>query len=125
MKAKAIIISGLLLLFFIFDYNYRRKQLILKQNAQKTIGKIVNSTSGYRGGVEIDYEFVLNGNLYTGGTKILVSNKHANAFIGKHFPVVYDSINPKNSMMLIMPSEYEMFNFLYPDSLEWVRRMAR
>jgi hypothetical protein len=62
-----------------------------------------------------DYNSLFKGTYMGGGTKGEYN------FVGKQFPVVYDSLNPGgNFRMLISPDDFKYYNMPFPDSLKWV-----
>lgn len=45
--------------------------------------------------------------------------------INKEFPIIVDSLNAKNSYILISPSDFSKFQLSFPDSLNWIKKYIR
>ena len=69
---------------------------------------------------EFVYQFNLNGFLFYGHHRGTWPNGGVDKFINKAFPVVYDSLNPNNSNMLMNDKDFIEYNIPFPDSLKWV-----
>ena len=125
---KNISIVLIVIIFIVWvSWNFRKANQF--QNAQKilTNGLIQDCYYGGRGNAGrtfIDFKFVLNGVQIKGSSVILTSEIPTedlkNFFTGKAFPVLYDPKQPTNSTMLIIPKDFNRYNYSFPDSLQWV-----
>ncbi len=65
------------------------------------------------------YEFDVDGKKYEALSdryNFLIENQ--NAIMNKSFPVIYDGKNPKNSCILILKRDFDVFELQQPDSLK-------
>lgn len=83
-------------------------------------GKVIAIEQGYRGGMDVKYEYTINRKTYITGGYIDSPYSNKDKFIGKYFPVHYSKKNHLTSEMLITIYQYKKYNTIYPDSLKWV-----
>ena len=119
-----IIVVGIIVGITSSHTYFLRKRL--KENGKKTMGKITNVTSGFRGGhTVIEYQFLDNNQI------TIYSNSQHDAllrnrvFIGKVFPVIYNPGNSNENEIIIGRKTFEEFNIYFPDSLDWVEKYER
>ena len=123
-----LIIFGLIIFINSIIKNNKNKSLI--QFAKLTSGELSAFPQGGKSrftGVtfrlnihEMEYIIV------QGSTnKNFEENNVKKKFIGKYFPVIYDSTNPYNSYMLIDSEDFKKYGVPFPDSLDWVRTYFR
>lgn len=78
-------------------------------------------------GFWIEFTIEIDGKSYKGASLITSSDINIpmvrKYFMGKTFPAVYYPSNPSNSNILILPSDFEKYNYIFPDSLNWVKRL--
>lgn len=119
MKKTLIFIFLISLIVFFIIKNKNDKNQRLKNNGVYTTGKIVGITKVFKSGVFLDFEFKdLNGKIIDGSELSQFSNH--TIFIGKHFPVIYNSDTPADYQILMTSEQFKEFNIPYPDSLKWV-----
>lgn len=109
-KWHALLILALLVLFFYLMYLYfdkRKKSLF--DHKRLTFGTVIGSSRNH-----FVYDFTYNGRVYQGTTP---GGTGPYTVYGHIFPIVYDSVDPTNSKMLIMPNDFKSFNLPFPDSL--------
>ena len=74
----------------------------------------------------LKYEYVVNDSVFEGMYPICIYNcNFENTFLNKHFPVVYSTINPEKSIMLITPNDFINWGYEFPDSLNWVKECLK
>lgn len=83
-------------------------------------GTIMEIKTGYRGGSDISYNYLVGNKIYTSGGFINCSYSNRKYFLRKLFPVCYSNSNNSISEILITPSDFKRHDLLYPDSLKWV-----
>lgn len=122
--SKPSVIAGVVLVgCAIYGIFFKRDhRIVLKEKRTEiVIGKITrghfpNRAAGYY----LDYRYVYEGEQLTGTmdiTDIITSPKR---FVNKFFPVVLNKDDVDESVMLLTPKDFAMFNQTFPDSLEWV-----
>ena len=111
------------LILGILFVRYQIRVAHLKKYKGLTTGKIVDFRKDYRGsGGTLVYEFELNGKIHrreNGYSNIYTSK--GNSLVGRYFPVVYDTSNIANCLMLVTPKNFDAFSMPFPDSLNWVK----
>jgi hypothetical protein len=83
-------------------------------------GTIMETKSGYRGGLDISYNYLIGNKIFTSGGFINTSYSNKEYFLRKRFPICYSNSNNAISEILITPSDFKRHNIPYPDSLKWV-----
>lgn len=102
------------------------RNLIMKKavtgNAVYTTARLVHYNPTGKGvGGGFDYRYVVSGTEYTGYRNYsAISWKMADVFLNKEFPIVYNSKEPSQSYLLLLPRDFAEFGLEYPDSLQWV-----
>lgn len=102
-----------------------------KEKSKVGSGKITGFDFGGRGSggqYYINYSYEINGkqfNKFDSYSNIDLHNMYMKYFIGKSFPIAYDSCNPKNSILLLLPKDYSLVNMNYPDSLSWILKLPQ
>ena len=109
--------------FFVIAYlvNFNRKKTI-KSNMKVNSGYIYECNSAFRGGVDIFYSVVINGNTVKGSRSLGITSSYRNFFEKKWFPVVYNADEPTENKILIKPIDFEDYGIEFPDSLNWVKK---
>ena len=97
-----------------------KKDEALHARGKFTSGVVINDVhSGGRGsGTRYDYHYFVNGDQYTAHGSGHCSLEFAREMKDKHIdiPVLYDSLNPETSVLLI--SLFHMEAYLSPDSIQ-------
>ena len=86
-----------------------------------SIGKIVGKQNDYRDNFYPVYRYTVANIEYSGTYSGSKSNSYWVDYEGKYFPVVYSTINPDKSILLISPDDFDRFGIVFPDSLNWVK----
>ena len=76
----------------------------------------------------INYSYSINGVLFknfNSYSRIELPIGSMKYLIDKTFPIAYDSTNPKNAILLILPKDFSLMNKNYPDSLSWVLNFSK
>lgn len=118
-----VLVYFLLLVTGIYSSSNRRKQERLEnmEYSNAMITGFLNDGKGQAGSIVYNYEIMGIAYQESRGSMNIFSNKEiAKQFEGKYFPIVYDSLNPKNSTLLLIPSDFAAYNLIFPDSLKWV-----
>ena len=84
-----------------------------------TTGYILKYSSG-KGTGGFTYSYTVIGEEYSRYSSSYL--KDPEYFIGKEFPVAYSRANPEKSWILIFPKDFERYNEVFPDSLQWVMK---
>ena len=97
----------------------------LKKHKAFTQGRVIYlTTSSKSTETFVRYSFSLRGNQYTRISALskTYKDKHLKPLyallLNKTFPVVYDSTDPDNAVILISAEDYKKYDFKRPDSLE-------
>ena len=91
----------------------------LSEHRDFTIGKVVAITGMVRGVPFIDYEYRVNNKTYVKSARLDGYRADVNSLSGKFFFVVFDSLDPIVSDILIRQRDYSEYNHVCPDSLKW------
>jgi hypothetical protein len=118
-----IIILGFVIAFF---RSCGSEEQLMK-NYTFTNGTVLRFSPDYRGaGGGITYEFVVNGKTYENKSLYApIYSSKGYFFVGRSFPVAYDSTDVNNNTILILPMDFKEFHISFPDSLEWIREYIR
>jgi len=95
----------------------------IKSNLVQSTAKIIShdipkSSGGGKYSVWIEYEYGVAGKTWAHKKKYHFKVDQENYFVGKTFPIIYNKIDPDDSRLLIIASEYEEFDLVQPDSLK-------
>ncbi len=90
-------------------------------------GKVYNCSKGVKGSPEacnVRYSYNLNGKEYEGATLFSPAELRYEDCLahltGHIFPVVYETGNAANSVILLTPGASRLYGYNFPDSLKWV-----
>ncbi len=94
-------------------------------------GKISGCTKGVKGSpaaCNVRYHYVVDGSAYDGVTLFrpadLTYEDCRDHLTGFSFPVVYETGNPANSVILLSPAASKLYHYAFPDSVKWVARFV-
>src|ERR1700722_66838 len=113
------ILIGACVLIFVCNKNGED----LKKNGILTTGIVKSVYEGGRGGINVDYEFEVNGKKLNGSQFYFISAKFMNEFKNRSFPVIFSSKNPSRNVMLIVKSNFDDYRISYPDSMRWISNL--
>ena len=120
---KIIIISGVSILFgsIIGFYIAGKIQTAeIKNNKGWTTGQITDCRKVGGSGWSLKYTYIVDGIEYKNfNTGKRIKGRNCKFFMGKYFPVVYSTKNPKKSSILMTPYAFMIQGLAYPDSLRW------
>lgn len=122
---KNKIIIFLIFLYCVLAYRDCTSRDKIKIRKKEAIAEITEAYSAYRGGLQINYKFKIDEGYILGGTVANTSGGNDKVFLGKIFPIVYDSVDPSFNKILIFPNEFMEYGMTFPDSLEWVNKYRR
>lgn len=72
-------------------------------------------------GASVRYSYSVNRHSFEHSAGVFsLSPASPESFIGRSFPIAYDTLNPSNSQLLLTPQDFLIFHLPYPDSLKWV-----
>jgi len=122
---KIIIILGCSIFFLSIVAFYiagKIRTADIENNKGFTTGQITNCkrVGGRSSGWSLEYSYIVDGVLYenfNSGRNIRKNN--CEFFMGKYFPVIYSTKNPKRSGILMDPYAFEAWGLTFPDSLSW------
>lgn len=98
-----------------------RRATRLYEKGYWTTGVIVETGSDYKGRSAFNYEFYVGGKKYNSqASGVGIRPGMFQEFIGKSFPVVYNSEDPTECDMLVTPGNFSYHGREFPDSLLWV-----
>lgn len=114
-----LLILGAVLVYY--QYKAKKFKAQILANKAISVGKIISCQYSNRLNYVVDYSFQTKSNEtefgYVNGT---VYRDLRNIIVGKTFPLVYDSLNPKTNAILIFPKSFRKYEVPFPDSLRWV-----
>ncbi len=100
---------------------YYKEGQELKKNSAITIGRIIQFHYDFKGsGGTFSFEYTVKSKVYTNRSvypRLIASEGYR--FEGKSFPVVYDTLHPANSNLLIGSKTFAAYGLSIPDSLKW------
>jgi hypothetical protein len=73
----------------------------------------VKSTSDY-----VTYSYKYGNEKYTG--RYHNTNCDFSEMLGKKIPIIFDSLNPSDAKVLMVPSDYRKAGMQFPDSMKWI-----
>lgn len=118
------LLIGIVLLYSSRNRNTKAEKIL----SAKKIGSayITSLNSCTKCALTYNYVFRNNGIDYNGTS---ASSHHTdeyhylgNTCLHRSFPVVYDSLHPEISKILITPTDFKKYNIPFPDSLNWVKQ---
>jgi len=128
-SAKLIIILAIAFLLIVpgyIIYGFLGRSRLLDHHAIAA-GRITGCRQGIKGSpgaCNIHYSYSVDGRQYTGTTLFKPSELDYDTcleFLSAHFlPIVYETGNADNSVLLLTPREAGLYSYSYPDSLKWV-----
>jgi len=80
----------------------------------------VNHGSLKGGNIAISYHLFIGNKTYDGGIDSDLSYDIREKILNTFFPVIYDSMNPDNNVLLIDIKRWRELDLNFPDSLKWV-----
>lgn len=109
------------LIIYFFAQRTAKKDEVLKKSGKIAIGIITKIEKGNRARIYFHYEFIDRNGLLFKNSKEKILNNYI-FFLRRKFPVIYDSIDPDNNQILITKNDFESYNVIYNDSLDWVEQ---
>ncbi|HTA28422.1 MAG TPA: hypothetical protein VK809_11570 [Bacteroidia bacterium] len=108
--------------------------ILFNVHISKTTTESLNKHKGFTVGYIYEYElttgvdyvnyikfrYLVKNKIYKNYNGAPSSNGLGYEFVNKTFPVVFDTVEPANSRILIFPSDYKGLGMSFPDSLNWV-----
>lgn len=127
-KLKVLKIASFLFVFFMIafiiftgvDGCYEDRHL--KENGGLTKAHVFKIEARlYKGYCFVYYDYEVNGVIYSESTKIGLSKIIREKLVGSDAPLLYDSTNPSNHLILLSKYDYQKTSLKIPDSLPWFK----
>jgi hypothetical protein len=123
---KIFIISGYSIFFLSIICLFiagEMKDKEIEENKGFTTGQITNyiAPAGLQTGWSIEYTYTVDGVTYENvhcGYRVN-EERVCRLFMGRYFPVIYSTKNPKKSSILMRPDAFNAWGLAFPDSLKW------
>jgi hypothetical protein len=120
-----------LLVTFVFFMAYKEDKglRVHKKITQGTVYEITTYRSNGRS-VFIKYHFVIDNKEFNGQSSISSNHKFDDCkylrhiLIGYSFPIIYDSTDFDNSIILLSKSDYQRFNVIRSDTLNYFNNIV-
>lgn len=116
--AVVIIIGGILIYYHFQAKDFKSKILA---NKSITTGTVIKCEYINKQNYVVDYSFETKDNEtifgYVNGKEY---GRLKSLIVGKFFPLVYDSLNPRTNAILILPNSFKRYEVDFPDSLRWI-----
>jgi hypothetical protein len=106
-------------MFFVIYFNSNKPDEILLHKGFshcRFIQWVPGSKGSYEGSIKYSFEYHYK--FYV--QHIPAYNCSYNTMIGKYFLIVFDTLNPGYSHVLIGPKDYRYAGMAFPDSMKWV-----
>ncbi len=110
-----IVISGII---GTYRMNKMSKRYKITSGYVNRYGQFAKSSVMY-----IDYNYIVFNKEYKRSRTL--NTDHHEVFVGKYFPVLYDSMDPGVHEILITRSDFVEYGLVPPDSLAWVEKYVR
>lgn len=121
LKANWVIILPLVMMAIVYVLS-RNEYKDTKNNAVYTSGLVTKTKYQKGGSYEVYYQFQVGNETYKDSDLIDGCSELSNQVEGKIFCVVYNSLNPNQSAILITKEDFKRFGLPFPDSLIWVKQ---
>ncbi|GAB2808271.1 hypothetical protein [Ferruginibacter profundus] len=82
----------------------------------------INRGSLKGGKIVIKYIFSVNKKEFKSGVDSDLPYDVRDKLLNTYFPVLYDSTNPSNNVLLIFDKRWEELHMHFPDSLQWIKK---
>jgi|GEM_PF-1908793 hypothetical protein len=107
-------------IWLFYNQHLTNKMDKVSANRKFTIGTVVSVDHQFRGSKDVFYSYYVNGKNYI--SSINIERFSRDSYVNKQFQVIYDSLEPSNSSMLIFVDNFNYFNIPMPDSLSIYNR---
>ena len=116
-----VIVLLTLSIYLLFTFNQKQS---LYKNYKISNAYITELSHGSTksGSTVIKYQFSYLNKNYNGGIDSDISYSIHDSLLKRFFPVVFDSTNPSNNVLLIDIHKWEKLKVKFPDSLLWVKK---
>ena len=124
-KNKSIIIWTIIVFLILLAYLYSllqhssKKNRIIK-NAAFASGQftgVIRPFEKGKNGPWYEFEYLVHGNTFKKYEPVFIVNKFGKSIMSHSIPIIYDSTNPADAVILLTDSDFSDFNLKYPDSL--------
>lgn len=121
---KAYYIGVIFVFIFIYLLNKYLKNEALYQHQKVSNAYIykVNIGNVKSNNIVIKYYFFSDEKKYFGGIESGLNYKIEERLLNSYFPVIYDSLNPQNNVLLVDIERWNRLKLPLPDSLIWLKK---
>lgn len=81
----------------------------------------INHGTPKGGNIVVKYYFVYRKTKYFGGIDSGLPYAVRNKLLNTYFPVLVDTTNPKNNVLLVDTKRWKHLDKAFPDSLNWIK----
>lgn len=124
-RSKKIWYFGIILLLTVAYLGYRffkRESLYKNGMIESAYVYEINYGSPKGGNIVIKYYFVFKKTKYFGGIDSGLPYSVKSKLLNTYFPVLIDTTNPKNNVLLVDVKRWKNMNKEFPDSLNWIKQ---
>ena len=82
----------------------------------------VNDAGIKAANIVIYYSFFVEQREHSGGMDSNLDYAVKSEIMNRYVPVIYDTLNPNNNILLISEKNWEKLNLPFPDSLSWLKK---
>lgn len=101
---------------------FKRDSLYKKGIIESAYIYEINHGSPKGGNIVIKYYFLFKGTRYFGGIDSGLPYSIKSKLLNNYFPVLIDTTNPKNNVLLVDMKRWKHMNKQFPDSLNWIKQ---
>lgn len=126
MQKRNIVTVIVLIVFaiaFIWNVFIDNETENIKKNLAYAKG-VVTKTKARKGSWLVFYEFKVGNNVIKDKVVMNLCLKLSYKIEGQSFTVIYNSLKPKQSRILITERSFSRFNLTLPDSLNWTKEVC-
>jgi hypothetical protein len=121
---KAYYIGVIFVFIFIYLLNkYIKNEALYKhQKVSNAYIYKINLGNVKSNNIVIKYYFFSDKKKYFGGIESGLNYKIEERLLNSYFPVIYDSLNPQNNVLLVDIERWNRLKLPLPDSLIWLKK---
>lgn len=119
MRKKILFLALLISLGVIGYYFITIKERKIKAHLKITSANVVD-WKGSKATLDIDFKFVFHGDSVNGNCNTMIAGDVVKYFYINRLcvPVVYDTTDPTNAMLLFTEEDFSLFGLSYPDTMK-------
>ena len=120
----AVVVPAVISGYIIYGFAGRNRLIAHHQIVSGTVYSCSKGVKGSSEACNVLYKYSLNGKEYEGATLFSpaeLSYEDCMAHLTDHaFPIVYETGNTTNSVVLLTPAASRIYSYNFPDSLKWL-----